>query len=439
MRAIIATVRREWLQLSRDRGGLVVLFAMPLVLVLVISLVQDNVMSATGQSGNVFPVCLVDEDGGAVAADLAERLDAEDAFALVRESDGEPFSADDARGLVASGVYRFGVRIPAGTTEAVDRRTREAATAALDPETDPPTGEPVAIELWFDPLTQGSLRASVENAVARLALAAEFERQQAIMREELPDALGEAFADRLRTAGADPRMIAGMEPLDFAWRPELTLSVATADSGVVIPSAAQQNVPGWTLFGMFFIVVPLAGSLIREREQHTLQRLMVMSFSPGALILAKTLAYLAVCVVQCVLMLLVGMYALPLFGTTALELGPTPHLLLPVAGCAALAATTYGVLVGCWFRANDQASMFGAVSVVVAAALGGIMIPAYIMPPAMQTVSAFSPLAWAHQGFMAVFLREATVADLAPRCGLLLAFAAACLVGGRLGLTRAAG
>ena len=47
---------------------------------------------------------------------------------------------------------------------------------------------------------------------------------------------------------------------------------------------------------------------------------------------------------------------------------------------ASLAATGYGLMVGTLAKTYEQASMFGAVSIVIAAALGGIMVPTYVMP-----------------------------------------------------------
>ena len=60
----------------------------------------------------------------------------------------------------------------------------------------------------------------------------------------------------------------------------------------------------------------------------------------------------------------------------------------------------------------EQVTMFGAVSVVCAAALGGIMVPVYVMPPAMQTVSGFSPLAWGLNALVDIAAREGTLASV---------------------------
>jgi len=55
------------------------------------------------------------------------------------------------------------------------------------------------------------------------------------------------------------------------------------------------------------------------------------------------------------------------------------------------------------------------------------MVPVYAMPPAMQSVSALSPLAWGLEGFIELFVRHGDLARIAPQLASLLLFATACL------------
>ncbi|TFG93085.1 MAG: ABC transporter permease, partial [Syntrophobacterales bacterium] len=45
------------------------------------------------------------------------------------------------------------------------------------------------------------------------------------------------------------------------------------------PSAVQHNIPAWALFGLFFTCIPLAGSLLVERNSGIWIRLMTMPIS----------------------------------------------------------------------------------------------------------------------------------------------------------------
>ncbi len=66
--------------------------------------------------------------------------------------------------------------------------------------------------------------------------------------------------------------------------------------------------------------------------------------------------------------------------------------------------------------------MLGAVSVVIAAALGGVMVPVYVMPQVMQKLSIFSPLAWGLDGFIKLFVRSGDLASIQTNLCLFIGF-----------------
>ena len=73
MTSLIATIGKELTLLIRDRAGLLVLFLMPAVLVIVVSLVQANILKATGETD--VRLLLVDRDGGGLGTAIADGLD----------------------------------------------------------------------------------------------------------------------------------------------------------------------------------------------------------------------------------------------------------------------------------------------------------------------------------------------------------------------------
>jgi len=89
---------------------------------------------------------------------------------------------------------------------------------------------------------------------------------------------------------------------------------------------------------------------------------------------------------------------------------------------SSLAALGFAIAVGTIARTNQQAAAFGVVSVVVFTALGGLWVPVYFMPEVMRTIAGCSPLNWGHVGFIDLFLRQATIADILPQIIKLLAF-----------------
>jgi len=427
MLTIWATILKELLELRRDRAGLLVLLVMPMALVLIVSLVQDSVMQATGQAP--IRVLFVDRDGSFLGREISEQLIKSGGFDLVSRIDGSAVDAEAAKRAVVKGDFQFSVIIPAGTGAAFKQMIRERAQGAVmvkgkHPTPAPPLtgGGPAGVILFFDPAIQGSFRTAVVNALQRVVLGIEFQEQAAVLAETLPAEMRKAMSGMM-----NPFMNVAFAPevsFKINTDPVLKLTEEVAfDSRLLIrPTAAQQNVPAWALFGMFFIVVPLSGSLIRERQSGTLRRLMTMPVSALNLLAGKLCAYVLVCLAQFALMLCAGCFVLPLLGTSGLALDHRLLTLAPIALAAALAAAGYGIMVGTLARTYEQGSMFGAVSVVIAAALGGIMIPVYVMPRYMQEVSSVSPLAWGLNAFQDVLVRGGDLGTASREIASLLLF-----------------
>ena len=84
---------------------------------------------------------------------------------------------------------------------------------------------------------------------------------------------------------------------------------------------------------------------------------------------------------------------MPLLGLNRLALG-TNYAGIVLGLAVAMAATGYGLLIAVYFKTAQQALSFGAISIVILAAVGGV-VPVLVMPPVMQAISPFSPLNWA--------------------------------------------
>jgi ABC-2 type transport system permease protein len=196
----------------------------------------------------------------------------------------------------------------------------------------------------------------------------------------------------------------------------IAIDESYAQSGMakIIPNSTQHNVPAWSMFAIFFIVISLAGNMIREREIGCFNRLMTMPCSFHQYVLSKVGVYLSVCLLQLTLIILTGMYMIPMLGLPALKLGHSLSALAAISVSSSLAAIGYGLAIGSIARTNQQASIFGAVSVVILAAIGGVWIPTFIMPHFMQIVSKVSPLNWGLNGFNDIFVRDSGLIEVLP-------------------------
>jgi ABC-2 type transport system permease protein len=66
--------------------------------------------------------------------------------------------------------------------------------------------------------------------------------------------------------------------------------------------------------------------------------------------------------------------------------------------------------------------------VVILAAIGGIWVPVFIMPPFLREISIISPMNWGMKGFYDILVRNSDLSGVAENILWLILFAAACLL-----------
>ena len=115
MHKLLHLLYREYLLLARDQAGLLVLFAMPALLVVIITLVQENVLELSGQ--RPAEVVIWDRDQGAFAASLRQYLAAADMHLIDLSSQDE----QAVRQLILAGTHQAGVLLCQGASQSLAR------------------------------------------------------------------------------------------------------------------------------------------------------------------------------------------------------------------------------------------------------------------------------------------------------------------------------
>ena len=407
---LLASIRKELLLLVRDRAGLAILFVMPMVLILVMTLIQD--VSFRKLDETRLPILFLDEDRDALGVAVGKGLEQSGFFQAVTAIDGTLLTGEKVFQQVAQGHYQIGIVIRKGTSEIIGTRARELIRRAISAGDStmlsaiPKVQDGGRIILYFDPVIKSSFKQSIRNALENFTSRIEAKITFQVFAQELS-----AFLPEGRQLLLEQNSSVNFKEI-----------YATNQHNEIVPNSVQHNVPAWTVFAMFFIVIPLTGNLIKERESGTALRLRVMPGSYIHVLSSKILVYLVVCLIQFLLMMLVGIAILPLFGLPALDPGHQKLALIILAASTAIAATGYGVMLGTIATTQEQAASFGSVSVVILAAIGGIWVPVFMMPSVMQILSRISPLNWGLEGFYDVFLRGAGIVEVLPYVALLLGF-----------------
>lgn len=422
MRVFAATVYKELLLIFRDRAGIAVLFMMPVILVVAFTLVQENVLKTD------IDVLLINKAGKDMEHFITRFLSRVPNVNLVTSKEKDRLTEDQAKQAVIEGDYQFCVIIPEKMgvlmKDVMDQKIRSSVNDSSVQASDNLAALP-EIVLYYDPVVQGSYRAAVFNALQRVISEMENRVSVRIFSQVLVEKLSQSI---MNEAGIDVRSaldstVSGID-FDQAFSPTIGIrqQFASRIETPRMPTTVQQNVPAWSIFGIFFIVIPLSGTLIQERKNRTMARLLTLPVPHAVIIGGKVAAYVSICLCQFLFILFIGTYLLPLLGTPRLEIGSDPAAVAVIAMSICLAASGYGILVGSLARTFEQASIFGAVSVVIAALIGGIMVPVYAMPGALQKMSVLSPLSWGLNAFMTIFVKNGRLNMVLGEVGLLLAF-----------------
>ena len=418
MKNFINLLYKDFLLLVRDFWGVVLLFLMPWALVLMMTYLQDSTFRSINE--NRIPLYLLDNDGESLGDMVSRQILGSNIFDVSTDVDGRVLSEREVEEAVSRGDYLIGLIIPENATRRLRANVQRDVESAfgiedeeaadtdsiIDSQKLAMSQQPLEVKLLIDPVTKQSFRTTLIQAIRENALIV----QNKILLDEITRQV-----NRIVPMPVNLNIDTG----EFIYIDE---SYAQSDKAKIIPDSTQHNVPAWSMFAIFFIVISLAGNMIREREIGCFNRLMTMPCSFHSYILSKVSVYMCVCMLQFTLMILTGMYLIPLFGLPALKLGHSIIALMAMSVSSSLAAIGYGLAIGSIAGTNQQASIFGAVSVVILAAIGGVWIPIFMMPHFMRIISSISPLNWGLNGFNEIFVRDAGLCDILPYASASIVF-----------------
>ncbi|MDR0698626.1 MAG: ABC transporter permease [Tannerella sp.] len=404
MKTFINLLEKDFRLLIRDFWGLALLFLMPWALVLMMTCLQDSTFRSINE--NRVPLYLLDNDCDSLGNMVSRQIYASNIFEVSTEAGGRVLSENELEEAVSRGDYLIGVIIPEHATEQLREKVVRGVERAFNGGDEEEQDGVLEIKILVDPKAKQSFRTSLIRAVRENTLMV----QNKILLGEVTRQVN--------------RIVPIPVDLNIKTNELITISesYAQSDKAKIIPNSTQHNVPAWSMFAVFFIVISLAGNMIRERETGCFNRLMTTPCPIHLYVLSKVGVYLCVCMLQLTLMVLTGMYVIPLLDLPALKLGHSIFALFAMSVSSSLAAIGYGLAIGSVARTNQQASIFGAISVVILAAIGGVWIPVFIMPRAMRIISNISPLNWGLNGFNDIFVRDAGFCDIWPYMSASLLF-----------------
>lgn len=408
MKKFLAIITKEVRLLLRDKIGLSILFVMPLVLIVVMTVIQDAAFHSISEEG--VPLIFVDNDKDSLGISIGNGLKNSALCSFSDQINGKPATAEAAKKAVSEGKFMIAVIIPEKATERIRANVEELVGETMglsDAEAIQNSVDSVEITMYIDPIAKNSIVVTVTSNLKEFIAA----MKTKLMFETFSEQIGEIAPE-----GVSKPTNAYAKTQIVSYNQEF----ASKLKGGVTPNAVQHNVPAWTIFGIFFIVVSVVSNIVKEKKDGSAFRLYTMPTSYSQLITGKLIVYVSICTLQFFAMLLVGVYFMPVLGLPALGLGDSYLGLLFLGIATSFAATSFGVLIGTVAQSEQQGAISGSLLVLLLSALGGVWVPAYVMPSVMRTISEFSPMNWAMEGFYNLLFRgEGFFSSFVPSMKLL--------------------
>jgi ABC-2 type transport system permease protein len=229
-----------------------------------------------------------------------------------------------------------------------------------------------------------------------------------------------AVATALDASGRAPTAAEARRLGERAAAGRLPVQLADGRVGGRTIEVASYFGPSMAIFFLFFTVSFGARSILAERRQGTMRRLLATAAPPGGVLAGKALAAFALGTSSVLVMWL----------ATTLVFGADwgdPEAALLLVTVFALVGTGVGMLLGSVLHNAEQATSIGPPVGIALGMLGGCMWPLAIVPEPMRIVGHLFPQAWAMDAFIALIAKDAGLAGITLNLAVLAAFAAALL------------
>ncbi len=394
---IYASIQKEFLLLINDRVGLFLLFLMPLLLVFIITIIQDGAYKVVNE--NKIAILVVNHDTGDQGNKLVTTLTGSGLFEV--DSDNNMPQNMLTKELLSKGKM-LALFIPENFTKSLVFKAEQISSVLMKDlglETvEEASGEVSNSELTFyhDPVLQENYSFSIKGII---------QSYTGILENNL---MIESMYTAMDLSGEEG--ILKKKMIDN--RVNINQVVAMSGNSKILPNATQHNVPAWTIFAMYFMVVSLGSNLVKERNNGSFLRLKTMPTSFVLVMFSKMLIYVMVAVLQVALTFSMGIFILPHLGLPTLTIPTNLLAFVTVVLVISMSAVSYALMIGSFAKTQEQANGFGAISIIIFGAIGGILVPTFVMPSYLQLAAVFSPLHWCLEGFYILFLKDGSWHDL---------------------------
>jgi len=414
---ILSIVRTGFMSLRRDRGALILSFVVPIAFFSIFA----GIFGSRGSGLNPVSVAVVDEDRSEVSQRLVKGLEDEGGLRAATAPEAAKgaaavsYDSRSAEAAVRAGDVSVAVVIPKGFGNSPTGFSGPGG-ARLRLLTD--SSDPVAAQVVFGLIQKAAIQSMPDLLTS----------EEMRMLDRLSGGLTPGQRARIDSSVAGLREYVarrGTRPVGGAKSEVEPLSggLISAEIRDVVGENKKNPLVAFYAAGigvmfLLFSASAAGGAILDESESGTLDRILSSRVTMTNLLLGKW-AYAA-------LLGFTQLTVMFLWGAFAFQVELFKHMdgFLIMATATVLASSGLGLLLATSCKTRAQLGALTTLVVLVMSALGGSMVPRFIMPESLQKVGLVTINAWAIDGFTKVFWREEPVSHLWPQVLVLVGAAA---------------
>ena len=175
-----------------------------------------------------------------------------------------------------------------------------------------------------------------------------------------------------------------------------------------------QAVAGTAILMLLFSVAGVGTSILEEKENGTINRLLYSPLKSSTILYSKMLFAFFISILQLTTMFL---FAWVVFD---MDLSVNIPALILMILATSFAVSSLGIFLAAVTKTRQQAQNLSTIIILVMSAIGGSMIPLFIMPSILQKIALLSVNYWGIQGFYDIFWRTLPLGSVLPKILILM-------------------
>ena len=369
-----------------DKRSVILTFLLPIILISLFAFAFGGIGRDSGKAKPI-DLLIADLDQSATSKSVIAALDTLDQLNIQQTDEAE------CKKQVRQGAYAAALIFPKGYGAAIQKGETLPLELVYDEAREMEVGilQPLLIQQLVVPGGQQSIQQNIGEYIER-----NFPSLDEGLKEKI---LADTEGDEAASDMFSPLKMTSMRAEMKEEKPNLGLIQAVAGTAILM---------------LLFSVAGLGTSILEEKENGTIRRLLYSPLKGSAILYGKMLFAFFIAILQLTLMFLFAWLAFGLDLTTNV-----PALILMILATA-FAVSGFGIFLAAVSKTRQQAQSLSTLIILIMSAMGGSMIPLFIMPAIMRKIAVFSVNYWGIQGFYDIFWRLLPLSEILPRIFILL-------------------